>query len=47
MVCSLQRHLDKNDLTSMFESCGINGFWEFPPKNDQIKSLEGSEQAAH
>ncbi|MDX9964789.1 HEAT repeat domain-containing protein [Desulfobacter postgatei] len=41
MVSSLQRHLDKKNLTSMFQTCGINGFWEFPPKPSQIKSLAG------
>ena len=39
MVCSLQRHLDKDNLTSMLQTCGINGFWEFPAKSSQIKSL--------
>jgi len=41
MVSSLQHHLDKSDLESMFRTCGINGFWEFPPKPSQIKSLAG------
>jgi len=41
MVCSLQRHLDKSNLASMFQTWGINGFWEFPPKPSQIKSLAG------
>ncbi|MGD9824437.1 HEAT repeat domain-containing protein [Desulfobacter sp.] len=41
MVSSLQRHLDKSNLTSMFQACGINGFWEFPAKPGQIKSLAG------
>jgi CheY-like chemotaxis protein len=41
MVSSLQRHLDKSNLASMFQTCGINGFWEFPPKPSQIKSLAG------
>ncbi|WP_020588428.1 HEAT repeat domain-containing protein [Desulfobacter curvatus] len=41
MVSSLQRHLDKNNLASMFQTFGINGFWEFPAKPSQIKSLIG------
>ncbi|WP_320041017.1 hypothetical protein [uncultured Desulfobacter sp.] len=41
IVSSLQRHLDKKNLASMFQKCGINGFWEFPPKTSQIKSLAG------
>lgn len=41
MVSSLQRHLDKNNLASICQTCGINGFWEFPPKSSQIKSLAG------
>ena len=41
MVSSLQRHLDKSNLASMFQTCGINGFWEFPAKPSQIKSLVG------
>jgi DNA-binding phage protein len=41
MVSSLQIHLDKSNLESMLQSCGINGFWEFPPKPSQIKSLAG------
>ena len=45
MVSSLQRHLDKSNLSSIFQTCGINGFWEFPPKPSQIKSLaEGNSQ---
>ncbi|NDY72462.1 hypothetical protein DO021_12385 [Desulfobacter hydrogenophilus] len=39
MVSSLQRHLDKSNLASMFQTFGIKGFWEFPPKPSQIKSL--------
>jgi len=41
MVSSLQRHLDKNNLASTLQTWGINGFWEFPPKPSQIKSLAG------
>ena len=41
IVSSIQRHLDKNDLEAMFQTCGINGFWEFPAKPSQIKSLAG------
>lgn len=41
MVSSLQRHLDKSNLSSMLQTCGINGFWEFPPKPGRIKSLAG------
>nr|WP_320013693.1 HEAT repeat domain-containing protein [uncultured Desulfobacter sp.] len=41
MVSSLQRHLDKSNLASMFQTWGINGFWEFPPKPSRIKSLVG------
>ena len=41
MVSSIQRHLDKNNLEAMFQTCGINGFWEFPAKPSQIKSLAG------
>jgi len=41
MVSSVQRHLDKSNLASMFQACGINGFWEFPPKPNQVKSLAG------
>ena len=45
MVSSLQRHLDKSNLSSIFQTWGINGFWEFPPKPSQIKSLaEGNSQ---
>ena len=39
MVSSLQRHLDKSNLAAMFQSFGINGFWDFPAKPSQIKSL--------
>ena len=39
MVSSLQRHLDKSNLASISQTWGINGFWEFPPKPSQIKSL--------
>ncbi len=39
MVSSLHRHLDKDNLASMFQACGINGFWEFPATTAQIKSL--------
>nr|WP_321399815.1 HEAT repeat domain-containing protein [uncultured Desulfobacter sp.] len=41
MVSSIQRHLDKTKLEAMFKTCGINGFWEFPAKPSQIKSLAG------
>lgn len=41
MVSSIQQHLDKSNLQSMFQACGINGFWEFPAKPSQIKSLAG------
>lgn len=44
MVSSMQRHLDKSSLTSMFQTCGINGFWEFPAKPGQIKSLAREKQ---
>nr|WP_319393067.1 HEAT repeat domain-containing protein [uncultured Desulfobacter sp.] len=41
MVSSIQRHLDKSNLETMFQTCGINGFWEFPAKPSQIKALVG------
>ena len=41
MVSSLQRHLDKSNLTSMFQACGINGFWKFPAKPSQLKAMAG------
>lgn len=41
MVSSLQRHLDKSNLSSMLQAYGINEFWAFPPKHSQIKSLVG------
>lgn len=41
MVSSIQSHLDQSHLSSMFQACGINGFWGFPPKPSQIKSLAG------
>ena len=41
MVSSLQRHLDKSNLTSMFQACGINGFWKFPAKPSQLEAMAG------
>ncbi len=39
IVSSLQRHMDRIQLSALFEKSGINGFWEFPAKPSQIKSL--------
>ena len=39
IVSSLQRHMDRIDLSTLFEKNGINEFWEFPAKPSQIKSL--------
>lgn len=43
MVSSLQRHMDKSNLVSMLQTFGIKGFWEFPPKPSQIKTLAGGQ----
>jgi len=44
MVSSLQQNLDKSNIESIFQTCGINGFWDFPAKPGQIKSLAGGKQ---
>ncbi|WP_035239314.1 HEAT repeat domain-containing protein [Desulfobacter vibrioformis] len=44
MVSSLQQHLDKSNIESIFQTCGINGFWGFPAKPGQIKSLAGGKK---
>jgi hypothetical protein len=41
IVSSLQGHLDKDNLASMFQTWSINELWEFPPKPSRIKSLAG------
>ncbi|MCG8637284.1 MAG: hypothetical protein MI863_25865 [Desulfobacterales bacterium] len=38
IVSSLQKDLDKTTLETQFEAAGINGFYDFPAKPNQIKT---------
>ncbi|MCG8689197.1 MAG: hypothetical protein MI892_30275 [Desulfobacterales bacterium] len=42
IISSLQKNFDKTSLEKDFEKAAINGFWEFPAKPSQIKSVAGT-----